>query len=251
MKTKYLITNAIFFLLTALIITSCSPTKSQENSEERNDHAQEATSTGHHDPETETTHKHDHGDTGHEGSSGCSKTWFPKGDGVELIRSDFHFIAGNMDNINPTVIAGDGGKNWLEIMADGTPAAFVFHNKYGNVGLAATVRKLDFQGTLKLIHHAHNTADYEFVAITDNNMKLGRVEAGQEKIFDEDAYTAQQDWLTLKVSAAGTHFKGYIGDKTITHGHGDQMEDGFVGIMVEGIGKIQIKSIEIIPLEAE
>ena len=64
--------------------------------------------------------------------------------------------------------------------------------------------------------------------------------------FDADA-----GWMLLKVSAAGTHYKGYIGDKTITHGHGDEMPNGFVGLMLEGTGQIQVKSIEIFELEAE
>ena len=57
--------------------------------------------------------------------------------------------------------------------------------------------------------------------------------------------------MLLKVSAAGSHYKGYIGDKNITHGHGDMMEEGFVGLMLEGTGKIQVKSLEVVMLDEE
>ena len=81
-------------------------------------------------------------------------------------------------------------------------------------------------------------------------MKLGRVVNGDVKIFDEKSF-ASSEWINLRVSAAGSHFKGYIGSKTITHGHGDKMPDGYVGIMVEGTGVLQIKSIELVPMEDE
>merc|ERR1711974_281253 len=112
-------------------------------------------------------------------------------------------------------------------------------------GMIATLKKLDFKGTIRLIHHAKDDSNYEFVSIIDNKMKLGRVINGTEKVFDESTFEVDSDWVPLKVTAAGTHFKGYIGDKTITHGHGDKMENGFVGVMLEGNGKVLIKSVEI------
>jgi len=56
-------------------------------------------------------------------------------------------------------------------------------------------------------------------------------------------------WMPLKVTAAGTHYKGYISNKTITHGHDDTMDDGFIGLMLDGKGTIQVKSVEVAVLE--
>ncbi|MEQ9424081.1 MAG: hypothetical protein RJQ09_06680 [Cyclobacteriaceae bacterium] len=253
MNKPHLLLVLILFISGTLTINSCNQDKKQETNEEaREPDHQDSMDKAHDKTGEEAGHEHQHSNTDSAVDSDGSKAWSPSGNGVELIKSDFHFITGNVDNIKPEVIQGKSGNNVLELTADGTPAAFVFHQKYGNVGLAASISRLDFKGTLKLIHHARNMSDYEFVAITDGTMKLGRVKNGKEKVFDQNDFdTSNAGQMLLKVSAAGTHFKGYIGDETVTHGHGDQMENGFVGLMIEGSGKIQIGSIEVFPLEAE
>jgi hypothetical protein len=182
--------------------------------------------------------------------TGGNKTWTPDGNGPELIKEDFHFMTGSIENINPEVKKVEESPV-LELTADGTPTAFVFHNQYGNVGMIATLQNVDFKGTIKLIHHAKDMANYEFVAASENNMKLGRVVNGNEKVFDESKFDVPTGWMPLKVTAAGTHYKGYIGDKAITHGHSDKMDDGFIGLMLDGKGTIQVKSIEVAVLEDE
>lgn len=246
-------------LLAAIIsITACSQGKKSEQAESDEHEHSEMTeeSDNHHDEGEKPSHDEegeDHHHGGHDETAvqpGGDKSWTPGGNGAELIQSDFHFLAGSLENISPVVKEVDGSPV-LELEADGTPAAFVFHNQYGNVGMIITLKKLDFSGTIRLLHHAKDLANYEFVSVSGNNMKLGRVVNGTEKVFDESDFNASSGWMALKVTAAGTHYKGYIGDKTITHGHGDIMEKGFVGIMLDGSGKVQIKSIELAPFEDE
>lgn len=179
-----------------------------------------------------------------------NKMWLPKGDGIELINNDFHFITGSVENIKPEVIQSNTGESVLKLTPNGTPTAFVFHQTYGNIGMAARVNTTGLSGSLKLVHHAQNDQNYEFVALNGTKMKLGRVVNGVEEIMNEGNITSS-DWLNLRVSAAGTHFKGYIDDKTVTHGHGDQMKDGYVGIMISGTGQLLIESIEVVKLENE
>ncbi|OEK03045.1 hypothetical protein BFP97_16620 [Roseivirga sp. 4D4] len=178
--------------------------------------------------------------------------WKPSGEGEELIGRDFHFIAGNVDQVRPEVLF-EGGEDILQLTTkDVRQAAFVFHNKMGNVGIAVTLKRSNFEGNLKIIHHAQDGNTYEFVSIDEKDMSLGRYVEGKEDLFDRKKFEADQsDWITIRVSAAGTHFKGYLGDENITHGHGDELEAGYVGIMLEGTGSVSIKSIEVTPLEAE
>ena len=125
-------------LLSVMIgITSCSQDKKSEQAEAEGQEHLEMKEKGHHQKE-ET---HSHGETsgnGHgthaEMKMGQNKTWTPSGNGIDLIKSDFHFITGNLENINPVVKEVDG-EQVLELDSDGTPAAFVFHNQYGNVGM--------------------------------------------------------------------------------------------------------------------
>ncbi len=253
MKKPHLLLVLMVLISGTLTFNSCNQDKKQESNEEaREPDHQGSMEEAHNKTGEETSHEHKHGNTDNATDSDGSKVWSPSGNGIELIKSDFHFITGTTDNINPVVIQGENGGNILELTASGIPAAFVFHNQYGNVGIGVSIKRGDFKGTLKVVHHAKNTSNYEFVAINGNKMKLGRVVNDKEKILDESEFEADAgEWTLLKVSAAGTHYKGYIGDKTITHGHDDEMTDGFVGLMLEGTGQIQVKSIEVFELEAE
>lgn len=235
-------------LMTATALFSCTQNSdSKEGSQ---------VATEHHNGGMES---HDHMDeakahNGHEEAlmhPGETRTWKPQGIGKESLQKDFHFISGSMENINPEIIQNEDGDNLLQLTTDGTPAAFVFHTPFGNIGMDVALNTVAFKGTLKLIHHAQNTKNYEFVAITGKNMKLGRIVNGTESVFDEATVQEGGNWISLRVSAAGGHFKGYMDGKTITHGHGDKMKDGFAGVMLEGTGIVLIKSIEIAVLEDE
>jgi len=243
--------KCLIFVLSLLVgvhLFSCSPVKQEEH--ESSDMGNEANS------QSESEEEHSNHDMDHEGvsmqmSEDGSTTWRPTGDGPSLITRDFHFLSGALENINPELIQDSEDNNILKLTLDGETTAFVFHQTYGNVGMAAILNKEGFDGTIKLIHHAIDVENYEFVSITGSRMKLGRIVNGVENIFNEEKYENDSDWIDLRVSAAGTHFKGYIGSKTITHGHGDKMKDGYIGLMLIGSGTIQIKSIELAKLEDE
>jgi hypothetical protein len=243
MKSKTNIVRAFLMVMALFAFGSCG------QSGKSTDEAKEA-ETIVADAEEEPSGEHEH----HAAialNSEAATVWKPSGEGVGLIGRDFHFIAGNVDQINPVVLSEDG-EGVLQLTTSGEQAAFVFHNKMGNVGIAVTLKQEGYQGTLKIIHHTLNTDTYEFVSINGNSMSQGRIVNGVEKIFDTKNFDSTPgDWMTIRVSAAGSHFKGYLGDKNITHGHGDELEAGYIGIMTEGSGKVAIKSIEVTPLEAE
>lgn len=258
MKHLKLIFYSTILVTSAYMLSSCSQknnkqakSEGQEQSQKMKGNEDHPKGNGEHEPRDTSGEQHNAGQGEMmDMKTGGNKTWMPGGNGAELIKSDFHFITGSIENINPEVKKVEGSPV-LELTADGTPAAFVFHSQYGNVGMIATLKKLDYKGTIKLIHHTKNLDNYEFVAVSENNMKLGRVENGNEKVFDESKFDALTGWMPLKVTAAGTHYKGYIGSKTITHGHDDTMDDGFIGLMLDGKGTIQVKSIEVAVLEDE
>ena len=263
MKKLSILLYVMLFMVGSIALTSCSGEKKTEKAEsaehegaEEHEHAEAAESQGH----EEGGEEHNMADMGEEaeshehneeaGAQDGSTMWTPKGDAAKLMSSDFHYITGATSNIAPK-LTKNGSDNVLELTADGTTTAFVFHKSYGNIGMIASLDASKFKGTVRLIHHAQNTDNYEFVAINGNHMKLGRIVNGKETIFNESDFDSASGWLNLRVSAAGTHFKGYINDKTITHGHGDKMKNGFVGVMLEGTGTLLLKSIELAELEDE
>ena len=244
MKKLKITVPTILLLTWSLVFTSCSKNKVEGEKVSVEKSHTEMKDGDHHDG-----HNHGHEPETVENSRETKK-WFPRGSGIELIKSDFHFITGNVDNISPEVIKNEGNEV-LQLTADGTTTAFVFHNQYSNVGVIAILKNIDFKGTIKVIHHAKDFSNYEYASIMGGIMKLGRVAMGKEVTLDKSDFISKTDWIPLKVTAAGSHYKGYIGDRTITHSHANEMENGFVGIMLEGTGKVQIKSIEIVPLEGE
>jgi len=244
MKTNIKFGYVMAIVAIALFTVSCSTKQGKES--DAHEHSENMEED--HQAEEAEEGGHEHG--GAETSESEGKVWNPSGTGPELLQSDFHYITGATDNINPVVVEVDGA-SILKLTADGTTTAFVFHSSYGNVGLAAVINRAGFEGTVKVIHHARSVDNYEFVAVNGNNMKLGRVADGKESIFDDSSFSSDGDWLNLRASAAGSHFKGYNGNKMVTHGHGDEMEKGYVGIMLEGTGTVQIKSIEVTVLEDE
>ncbi|MEQ8879767.1 MAG: hypothetical protein RLQ12_09060 [Cyclobacteriaceae bacterium] len=250
---KYSIATVLLAIV--FIIAGCSQGKKKENASEH-DKSEMSHDEGHNMAEEQAEKEHASGEGHHdEGSmempSNESMNWKPGSGNDNTLTEDFHFIIGGLENISTQVIQNDLGDNHLQLTAKRSPTAFVFHQTYGNVGMAAMINVEGFDGTLKLIHHAKNADNHEFVSINGGKMKLGRMVNGNEEVFDEGSFDPVNEWINLRVSAAGTHFKGYMGNKTVTHGHGDKMQDGYVGIMLEGIGNVLIKSIEIVPLEDE
>ena len=260
MKKLKKVFKAGIILTVTMAFVACSETAKDIGAEsEEHEHSEHE----HNDMETTDTHddghSHEHGEEAEDGhhdemsseASGEGMLWNPSGDAGELLNSDFHFIAGNAENLESVTKESANGESILSLTANGDPTAFVFHKQYGNVGIIATIDRQDFNGTLKLLHHAKDAMNYEFVSINGSIMKLGRVVDGTEKVFDEGQFTPTEGWLELKLTAAGTHFKGYANNKMITHGHGNKMDDGFVGLMFEGNGTVDLKSIEVALLEDE
>ena len=79
-------------------------------------------------------------------------------------------------------------------------------------------------------------------------MQLGRVLHSQLTIMDQKQFTLD-NWVKISVVGDGTHFRGYIDDKLLIHGHGSELQPGPVGILIEGKGDILVAWIEVISLK--
>lgn len=190
---------------------------------------------------------HGNNDESAPSSDGNEMSWaFSKSDSNIFLKS-FHFVMGSADDLEATVSGTS-----VTLKSNGNPTTFVFHNKIGNVGGEVSYMLHGFEGDIKLVHHFKDAQNYEFVSVNGNHMKLGRIVNGEEDIFDEKSFELETSgWTQLRVSAAGTHFKGYIGGETITHGHGDELDAGYMGMMINGTGSIMVKDLKATLLEEE
>lgn len=164
----------------------------------------------------------------------------------DIFSKSFHFVMGSADDLEATTSGSS-----VTLNANGNPTAFVFHNKMRNVGGEVFYMLHGFEGDIKLVHHFDDAENYEFVSVNGDQMKLGRIVNGEEEIFDEKSFELASNWTQLRVSAAGSHFKGYIGNETITHGHGDELDAGYVGLMIDGTGSLMVKDFNATVLEDE
>lgn len=238
MKFKKSILAIIFAIGTILFWSACtSSSKSGENETEEHSHEEES----------------DHDEDGHENDDSTSTeggnelAWTFSDSDEDIFSKSFHFVMGSAQNLEVTASGNSATFN-----ANGSPTAFVFHNKVGNVGVEASYMLHGFEGEIKLVHHFKDEQNYEFVSVNGDQMKLGRVINGEEDIFDEKSFEAESTgWIYLRVSAAGSHFKGYIGSETITHGHGDELDPGYAGMMINGKGSFMVKDIKATIMESE
>ena len=246
------ITFAVGIILFWGACTTSNKSGEQETAEEHShDEGDEHASTEAMDMSMDESHEdgqeNEHGDESMSSMHGDELAWAPSADDSDIFSNSFHFVIGSADDLEATVSG-----NSVTLNPSGNTAAFVFHNKLGNIGGEVSYMLHDFKGELKLIHHFKDAQNYEFVSVNGNQMKLGRVVNGEEDIFDEKSFdTGSSGWVQLRVSAAGRHFKGYIGDENITHGHGDELEPGYVGMMIDGTGSLMVKDLKVTALDEE
>lgn len=117
------------------------------------------------------------------------------------------------------------------------PAAFVVPDTLGAVQVTAEVNRSDFQGTVSLLHHAEDARNYDFLAVSGQTVRQGRVSEGEATVLDESAIEAG-GWQTFRVVGDGTHFRGYLGSELVTHPHGEATGPGMVGLRLEGTGTV-------------
>ncbi|MTI30648.1 hypothetical protein [Xanthovirga aplysinae] len=244
MKRRNLLTALALGTGITLFFGACSQQK--EKSEKKHDEVHSHAEA--HGNKSEMNHENMH-DTGMHESEDIS--WKPKGDAKTALTADFHFTVGGMEDISPAITTDTDGEKVLKLNVSNNPAALVFHKSFSNVGVRTVLNRENYEGTLKIVHHMKDANTYEFVAINGSKMVMGRMINGKEKIMEESDFEQSSDWFSFSVSAAGSHYKGSIGNKMVVHGHDKEMEKGFVGIMTEGRGILQIKQIEVVPLEAE
>jgi len=104
-----------------------------------------------------------------------------------------------------------------------------------------------FEGEVGVVHHlGEPETGGAFTVSTGGAARL--VELGGS-VLDEAALDPA-GLTALSVSAAGSHYKGLVDGKVITHGHGPELPPGRVGLLLDGAGQVRLHRIEAIPLES-
>ncbi|NOY78296.1 MAG: DUF2231 domain-containing protein [Calditrichaeota bacterium] len=175
--------------------------------------------------------------------------WKAGTDAPATLRQNFNLLRGNWKNLVLQGVQFKNGTPALDIQSKSNePFLFDFGPNLENVQITAWVNLDGFKGRFFLAHHILGPGAYTFFEAENNQAKLGQMKNGVVKVFDTGEFP-QKTWLTFKAVSSKGHFRGYINDKLVAHGHGSDPEAGAAGFGFSGTGNIQIAEIDVISLD--
>jgi uncharacterized membrane protein len=174
-------------------------------------------------------------------------SWEMSQNSVTELLENFHWVNGSITQLTPLSIEFDDNYV-LQLSASESANSFVTHYTYQNIQMDLVLNIGELEGEIEIIHHLKDENNYDYVRLNSNGMVTqGRISDGSDEIF-EQSEASVSGWLSLRVVADGTHFRGYINQEMIVHGHGDAPETGFVGLNISGKGTMVLDRIELTQL---
>lgn len=159
---------------------------------------------------------------------------------IEALSGKFKWVEGSLDELNPMY---DEDESVL-MFHPSKGVMFIYNNKIKSVQATAKINLDDLKGEFELVHHFKDKNNYDFLGLKNGEISLSRKTNGEVKVFEEDKFQ-NKGWIEIRVVSDGTHFRGYINNKMIVHGHGDEPDPGSVGIKLSGTGAVSIKMINV------
>ena len=127
------------------------------------------------------------------------------------------------------------------------PVTFIRDEAVENVQIDVSLNLSEFEGTVSILHHFHSLNQYDYLKISNTEMILGRLLDGKKEVMDTKTVLSNK-WNSYQVVGSGRHFKGYLNDNLIVHGHASALDAGSVGLRMNGIGVLGIGRIETTPI---
>jgi len=135
------------------------------------------------------------------------------------------------------------GRKHLEITSTGSTSYFYTSRVMKAVDGRVEINMSEFDGSIMLIHHYIDIENYQYVELSNSELKQGQVRAGVNKVLGTGRIDAA-GWNTFSVSASGRHFYGFQNGKTIVHTHADELVPGYTGFALSGSGIAKIRIVE-------
>jgi len=187
--------------------------------------------------------QHEHGDEHTQGAEavlGGSLQWFAN-QGIDPVQA-FDWILGSPQTTDLQIIQTDQAVA-LSIQMTDQEALFVFPENVANLEFKARVNRDAFNGVIRLVHHLSNAQNYDFLEFDQTMVNQGRQTTNQVISFDSAEYHTT-GWVTLKVVSTQGHFRGYVDQNLLTHGHGGDQPPGRVGLYLKGSGTVKIANLQ-------
>ena len=159
----------------------------------------------------------------------------------------FQFLQGQPTDL--TVRTTREGERTILALNVTAPVFFVLPKPLQHVQVDLRLNTGQFEGTVDIAHHVRDAQNYDFLTLEPNTLRQGRLHDGQATVFDEAPATTG-GWVVLRAVSDKTHFRGYLGEQMLTHGHGDAPEPGSTGLRLTGTGTVLLDYLAVQPLRA-
>jgi len=239
MKTsKFNISAMKGFVLALFLAGISSSCGTKSSNKEPDEHAKDSV---HHDEEEGHLHDHENATA----TSSGNIMWMPSDQPFD---GPLKLVKGDAQKLDASITTDDVGVKALSFTLSGNQVVLLFDGLLENIGSNLQFKTEGFQGKVVIVHHYIDESNYDYLALTNTSMKLGRIENGKDNVLDKKDEKMPLDWAKLTVSAAGEHYKGSLNDKLVNHGHGETRPAGRVGLLLEGSGKVMLKMMEVMKL---
>lgn len=161
-----------------------------------------------------------------------------------VFSTDLVFLEGSSDDVIAQFKTLETNEQVIELNLTNNPVFFVAGDDLTSIQAEIEINLCDFNGIVSLVHHVQDKMNYDYFSINDNQFKLGRVKNGVDEILSEQSAT-YDCWINLQVVSVGRHFRGYLGDQLLLHGHGKDLPPGTSGLKIEGSGIIYLKKLTV------
>ncbi len=149
-----------------------------------------------------------------------------------------------MGEVVADTVQDSEGNYWLALSILESPAIITYGIPVANVELLAEMDLSDFDGSIRLLHHALDSLSYHFMEVEDEVIRLGVSVDGETEIQEEHSPSQPSNVGVFRVVGDQTHFRGYFNGSMVVHGHGPAPEAGVTGFAIAGSGTIRFARME-------
>lgn len=169
-----------------------------------------------------------------------SWSWLPGPESASAVEEVFNIQGSGEFSLRTDRI---NGRYHLSVKPSGDYTYLVIGENMKSVEGLMEINIEQFSGAVMLLHHFTDTDNYQYLKLKDDKLIQGQVLDGNERVLQSGSIDTN-GWITLRLSAAGTHFYGYRNSESVTHTHGEEMQEGLTGFAFGGNGKLLVRSIE-------
>ena len=176
-----------------------------------------------------------------------SWSWKSSSSDTHVLKSYFSINKGVSQQIRTSIVHHDN-LHQLDIASENSDHIYTTGDELESIQAFATFNIDNIKGELFLIHHFQDSLNYDYLSVHKNQITLGRVSHGVDKILSSESISIS-NWNTISVVGDGRHFRGYLNDELILHAHQSPLNPGKTGFGFTGKGKLSIRELKVSSLD--